>query len=69
MDKKSIEELKSKLLEISEFVAKLDPSIRAAAFEMLRPRYFGEKATQQHKDSDGNDQSNPGSKTGKGLPH
>ena len=68
MDKKSIEELKSKLLEISEFVAKLDPSIRAAAFEMLRPRYFGEKATQQHKDSDGNDQSNPGSKTGKDSP-
>ncbi|MBI5674055.1 MAG: hypothetical protein HZC50_12645 [Nitrospirae bacterium] len=68
MDKKSIEELKAKLLEISEFVAKLDPSMRAAAFEMLRLRYFGEKATQKPKDEDDNEQSNAGTETGKDAP-
>jgi hypothetical protein len=68
MDKKSIEEMKAKLLEISEFVAKLDPSMRAAAFEMLRPRYFSEKPLQKTQDAENNDQSNAGTATNKDSP-
>jgi hypothetical protein len=68
MDKKSIEEMKAKLLEISEFVAKLDPSMRAAAFEMLRPRYFVGKPIQETPDSRNSDQSNAGAATNKDAP-
>ena len=35
MNKKEVEGVKAKLLDINEFVLKLDPSIRPAAFEIL----------------------------------
>ena len=38
----AINEAKRKLLEINETIAKLDPTVRAAAFEILTPYYFGE---------------------------
>jgi hypothetical protein len=52
MDKKSIEEIKAKLLEISGFVTKLDPSMRTAAFEIVRPIYFGEKPPRQKREAE-----------------
>lgn len=42
MTNKRINELKTKLEEINTFVASLDPSIRLAAFEILKPYYFEE---------------------------
>jgi len=50
MDKKKIEEVKAALIEINELVAQLDPSIRAAAFDILRPHYFGRKQTEGKKE-------------------
>jgi hypothetical protein len=52
MDKKSMDEIKASLLEINELVAKLDPSIRAAAFEILRPLYFGRKQIEHTKEQE-----------------
>ena len=63
MNKKSIDETKAKLLEISEFVAKLDPSMRAAAFEILRPKYFEPKPLNKTEDADKNDGANAGTPT------
>lgn len=68
MDKKSIEEMKAKLLEISEFVSRLDPSMRVVAFEMLRPRYFGEKSVQKTPDPQNSDMPNAGTATNNGAP-
>ena len=54
MDTKKIEETKAALVEINELVVQLDPSIRAAAFEILRPHFFGgkqaERKTAEHSD-------------------
>ena len=44
MDKKK--EARAALVEINELLVKLDPSIRAAAFEILRPLYFVEEPAQ-----------------------
>ena len=38
----SLEDVKKKLKEMNAFVADLEPAVRAAAFEMLRPHYFGD---------------------------
>jgi hypothetical protein len=40
MKTKKIEEAKTALLEINELLVQLDPSIRASAFDILRPLYF-----------------------------
>lgn len=37
MDKKAFGEIEERLLEINKVIAKLDPSIRVAAFEFLKP--------------------------------
>ena len=55
MDKKPIEHIKVKLLEINEFVSQLDPAIRAAAFEVLRASYFGTKQSKVSKNDDNSD--------------
>jgi hypothetical protein len=38
----TVDEAKRKLLEMNETIAELDPSVRAAAFDILKPYYFGE---------------------------
>jgi hypothetical protein len=43
MDKKNIEEVNEQLLEINKLISQLDPSIRAAAFDILTPYYFSHK--------------------------
>lgn len=43
MDKKDTDEVKAKLLEMNQLISQLDPSIRAAAFEILAPYYFSHK--------------------------
>lgn len=43
MNKNDTEEVKAKLLEINKLISQLDPSIRAAAFEILAPYYFSHK--------------------------
>ncbi len=65
MDKKK-EEAKAALVEINELLVQLDPTIRGAAFEILRPLYFSNeqaaaKRTAQAKESDapGDDESAP----------
>jgi hypothetical protein len=45
MDKKEIEGVKEQLLDINKLISQLDPSIRAAAFDILAPYYFSH---QQH---------------------
>ncbi len=40
MDKRMIVEAKQKLVEMNDIVSNLDPSVRAAAFEILKPFYF-----------------------------
>lgn len=42
MDKKKIEEVHSKLIEINKLIEKLDPAIRSAAFDIITPYYFDE---------------------------
>lgn len=42
MDKK-IKDIKKKLLEINKFISSLDISIRATAFNILAPHYFGDQ--------------------------
>ena len=46
MDKKDIEGIKEKLLDINKLISQLDPSIRAAAFDILAPYYFSHKQHQ-----------------------
>ena len=43
MDKKITAEIQSKLLEMNKLIAKLDPAIRAAAFDIMVPYYFEDK--------------------------
>jgi len=43
MEKKDIEEVRSKLLEMNQLISQLDPSIRASAFEILTPYYFSHR--------------------------
>lgn len=55
MDKKTLEEIEVRLLEVNEIVKKLDESIRVAAFEFLRPYIAGKPITasppsKDHKD-------------------
>lgn len=40
MDKETTAEIQSKLLEMNKLIAKLDPAIRGAAFEIMIPYYF-----------------------------
>lgn len=42
MDKKQIEDVKKKLLEINTLISSLNPEIRAAAFDVLAPFYFSQ---------------------------
>lgn len=42
MTKKEIEAVKASLLEINEFILKLEPEIRSAAFEFLAEAHFGD---------------------------
>ena len=41
MDKKALEEIETRLLEVNEVIKKLDESIRVPAFEFLKPYIFG----------------------------
>jgi hypothetical protein len=41
LDKKTLEEIEARLLEVNEVVKKLDESIRVAAFEFLKPYIVG----------------------------
>jgi len=43
MDKEKTAEIQSKLLEMNKLIAKLDPAIRAAAFDIMVPYYFEDK--------------------------
>jgi len=43
LDKKAFAEIKERLLEANEVIAKLDSSIRATAFETLKPYILGGK--------------------------
>lgn len=56
MDKNNIEAIKVALIEINKLVAQLDPSIRAAAFEILRPHYFGQKQARIKVDEESGEQ-------------
>lgn len=42
MERKHIEEAKTKLIEINQLITQLDPSIRSAAFDILAPHYFSD---------------------------
>lgn len=52
MNKEKIAEVQSKLREINETIAKLDPAIRSAAFEIMVPYYFGDQPVQKSKGGD-----------------
>src|ERR1700687_2737713 len=41
MDKKTFNEIETRLLEVNKVVEKLDSSIRVAAFDFLKPYIFG----------------------------
>jgi len=43
MDKKAFSEIEERLLEVNKVVTKLDPSIRVAAFDFLKPYISGGK--------------------------
>ena len=47
MDKKAFSEIEERLLEVNKVIAKLDPSIRVAAFDFLRPYIAGGTITVQ----------------------
>jgi len=47
MDKKNIDEVQSKLLEMNKTIAKLDPEIRSSAFEIMVPYYFDDQSSQK----------------------
>jgi len=53
VDKKKIEEIQAKLLEINEVITKLDPAIRGVAFEMLAPYYIGDNTKPRETGSGG----------------
>jgi len=59
MSGKPLEDMKQKLFEMNEIISKLDPAIRAAAFDILQSQYFGAPvaATQQKKGKTGNKQA------------
>ncbi len=42
MNKKQIQDVKKKLLEINTLISDLDPAIRSAAFNILAPLFFGD---------------------------
>lgn len=58
MAKKEVEETKANLLEMNEIVLQLDPSIRAAAFDILATVYF-----QTHRKASSSDQQGSIAKT------
>jgi hypothetical protein len=41
LDKKAFAEIQERLLEVNKVIAKLDPSIRVAAFDFLKPYILG----------------------------
>lgn len=45
MKKKEVDAMKASLLEINEFILKLEPEIRSAAFELLTDACFGDGLT------------------------
>jgi hypothetical protein len=56
MDKNNVEEAKAALMEINVLMVQLDPSIRMAAFEILRPYYFGGKQIEQKTEEQASEQ-------------
>ena len=52
MDKKAFGEIEARLLEVNGIIEKLDPSIRVAAFEFLKP-YIAGGTIKVSKDKDG----------------
>jgi len=52
MDKRKVEEVHSKLLEINKLIEKLDPAIKSAAFDILTPFYFDELPSPRSKSSE-----------------
>lgn len=53
VDKKAFEEIVKRLKEVNEVVAGLDPAIRSAAFEVLRPYIVGGGGHQEPKEPEG----------------
>ncbi len=49
MNKKEIEAVKANLLEINEFILKIEPEIRSAAFDFLAEAYFGDERASKIK--------------------
>ena len=45
MEDEEIQDLKAKLLDINKTIEKLDPAIRAAAFEIMAPYYFTDQSS------------------------
>jgi len=46
----SLDDVKKKIKEMNAFIADLEPAVRAAAFEMLRPYYFGSDGNSKNGD-------------------
>lgn len=76
LDKKEFSEIEERLFEVNKVVAKLDPSIRVAAFDFLKPYISGGKlvpATAPHKPAasevSSGDVSDLIQKHGDGKPH
>jgi hypothetical protein len=75
VDKKSFADVEERLLEINKVIAKLDPSIRVAAFDFLKPYVSGgalpspdpKKGTTDHQPA--GDVSDLIQKHGDGKPH
>jgi len=66
MDKKAFSDLEERLLEVNKIVAKLDTSIRGAAFEFLKPYVAGgtiKNPPQKDPDTDDNDEASSGGLT------
>lgn len=51
MSNKRLEDVKKKLFEMNEIISKLDPTIRAAAFDILQPEYFETPAVPPKNDT------------------
>lgn len=62
MGKDSLDEVKSKLMEMNQVIIKLDPAIRSAAFDIMVPYYFKDKVTKRTKG-----QAKPKGSSGAGL--
>jgi len=51
MGKDSLDEVKSKLMEMNQVITQLDPAIRAAAFDVIVPYYFESRVAKKPKGS------------------